>query len=254
MTFGPWESYTKYDNKVSPKCLWVTADSQHENSKIFAGRSKVIQNDTYVIVTYSLGSQMALDGLTYLSEKLDQAISNPEEVEALRLEMGKKNVTIFMLANQLPLLRLGRTIGEDTGFGKICSDSEGDKQKERWLKLLSIVAFSDPNDLLSYPIPPDFPERYIESRFCPRLTNVILNIAGEIDFLTYLNLADPFTAHTGYDTDERVIDLIINGTKINDTKDAINVSEQEKGGANGDVAKGKDPNAGSKCSMDIQYQ
>ena len=41
-----------------------------------------------------------------------------------------------------------------------------------------IIAFSDPNDLMSYPVPDQFADKYIESRLCPSVTNVTINVAA----------------------------------------------------------------------------
>jgi hypothetical protein len=44
--------------------------------------------------------------------------------------------------------------------------------------LAQIIAFSDPNDLMSYPVPDQFADRYIESRLCRSVTNVTINVAS----------------------------------------------------------------------------
>ncbi len=48
---------------------------------------------------------------------------------------------------------------------------------------LTVFAFSDPNDLLSYGIPPKFADDYMDSRICPRITNIILNVAQPLSLL-----------------------------------------------------------------------
>lgn len=74
-----------------------------------------------------------------------------------------------------------------------------------------IIAFSDPNDMLSYGIPPGFADKYIDSRLCAKITNVNINIAKVMDAFGMADLANPMQAHVGYDTDDRVIALIAKG-------------------------------------------
>ena len=75
----------------------------------------------------------------------------------------------------------------------------------------TLMAFSDPNDLLSYGIPPGFSEKYLDSRLCARITNVNINIAKIMDAFGISDLANPLEAHLGYGQDDRVIALIANG-------------------------------------------
>jgi hypothetical protein len=75
----------------------------------------------------------------------------------------------------------------------------------------SIVAFNDPNDLLSYAIPHDFIEKYLDSRLCINVTNVNINIAKVIDAFGLGKIANPLEAHTGYTKDDRVVALIARG-------------------------------------------
>jgi len=82
---------------------------------------------------------------------------------------------------------------------------------KRFLGKLNIVAFSDPNDLLTYTIEPDFVKKYINLRNCPIVTNILINVADPID-IKITEFANPQKAHLGYSADTRVIDLIVNGT------------------------------------------
>jgi hypothetical protein len=74
-----------------------------------------------------------------------------------------------------------------------------------------MVAFSDPNDVMSYPIPETWVERYVDSRLCPKVTNVTINIASVKSFFGLGTMANPLTAHTGYGEDERVGGLMARG-------------------------------------------
>ncbi len=79
------------------------------------------------------------------------------------------------------------------------------------MKKLNIYAFNDPNDLLSYPIPPHLVGRYVDSRLCPSVTNISINVARPIDLFGITQIASPAAAHGDYDQDERVIEIIAHG-------------------------------------------
>ncbi len=85
----------------------------------------------------------------------------------------------------------------------------------------SILAFSDRNDLLSYPVPPDFVDDHMESRLCPRITNVTLNVAEPVSPFGISEAANPLTAHSGYDHDERVIALMTHGLGQAETSEIV---------------------------------
>lgn len=76
---------------------------------------------------------------------------------------------------------------------------------------VNIVAFSDPNDILSYDVPQRFVDTYFDSRMCPAVTNVNLNVAEEISAFG-MSVVNPVTAHTEYDNDVRIIEMIAQGT------------------------------------------
>jgi len=89
------------------------------------------------------------------------------------------------------------------------------------LSEIDIIAFSDPNDMLSYSIPPGFTSRYIDSRLCAKTTNININVAQVIDIFG-IEIANPVEAHNGYKTDERVIALIADGVGNENTSPIIN--------------------------------
>jgi hypothetical protein len=163
--------------------------------------------DDYAFITHSLGSHITLDALSAITSaaKADEAVS--ESVAALR----EKRFVVFMLSNQLPLLQLGQSPPEVVGrVAEICRPDTA-IPRERLLKETKLVAFSDPNDLFSYAIPPRFLDDQIDSRLCPSLTNVILNVAPVNDVLGFGEFANPMRAHTGYHEDDRVIALLARG-------------------------------------------
>ena len=116
-----------------------------------------------------------------------------------------------MLANQLPLLQLGRESPKVTNQIEEYCQETGAHWENRSFKRLNIVAFSDPNDLLSYGIPPKFAREKMDSRICPKITNIEINVTEVVSLFGLGEFANPSDAHTGYDNDEQVIRLIAHG-------------------------------------------
>jgi hypothetical protein len=180
---------------------------------------RMIQDD-YIFVSHSLGSRITIDGLQriagilprrdqYLQEKkatADTANVSAKVIEAFRV----KHIPIYMLSNQLPLLQLGRELPEVSGqYADYCKP-EGRYYSQRTVSKTSIIAFSDPNDLLSYGIPPGYQDEYIDSRLCPDITNISINVSPVIQVFGMSGVR-PGPAHMGYDQDDRVIALITHG-------------------------------------------
>lgn len=175
-------------------------------------------NTEFVFITHSLGSQVVVDMLQQEAERWrtyrDEAQSPDERRELARLNEGIRNYTarVYMLANQLPLLRLGRESPSIEGRWEAYCRPSGRSYDKRLFRELFIVAFSDPNDLLSYAIPPGFAENFMDSRLCSRIVNVSVNVAQSLNIFQVGSIADPVAAHVNYDADPRVIELMVNGT------------------------------------------
>ena len=171
-----------------------------------------IDIDDYAIATHSLGSRIAMDALQTLPNRLsDRQFATQPSVGQLTERLKQKEITLFMLSNQLPLLEAGQEPQDITGkTAMFCGDS-APRSGERFFKSLHLVAFTDPNDVLSYPIPPSWAERYLDSRLCVRVTNVTINIAEVRNLFGLGEFADPLSAHKGYKSDERVRNLIARG-------------------------------------------
>lgn len=131
---------------------------------------------------------------------------------AKRIEAFKnKRIPIFMLSNQLPMLQMGRDLPEVAGKKSEYCLNTSPRYPDRMISETAIFAFSDPNDLLSYAIPKGFSEQYLDSRLCPSITNININVTKVIDAFGISNLANPLEAHVAYEQDERVIALIARG-------------------------------------------
>ncbi|MBE0436918.1 MAG: hypothetical protein IBX56_14070 [Methylomicrobium sp.] len=197
------------------KGLWDDLPDQRAKSCTFDDLAAVenLKNDQYAVVSHSLGSRITIDGLQRLAHFFSDSsfraeLNRPKEmVQALQ----QKAIPIYMMSNQLPMLQMGRQLPEITGQqGAYCSP-EGEHYDKRILSETPIIAFSDPNDLLSYAIQQNFVDKYIDSRLCAEVTNININVAKIFDAFGLGKFANPLDAHMGYTTDERVIAMIAKG-------------------------------------------
>lgn len=170
-----------------------------------------IAEDEYVFVSHSLGSRIVTDGLIQAADQIPQLNRSRERpvVEALR----EKEISLFMQANQLPLLQIGREPPTVAGQTQRYCQASGDRYDERLFAKLRVVAFSDPNDILSYPIPAAYVDRYMDSRLCPEITNVTVNVAP-VNSIAGIEFANPGQAHADYENDPRLIGLITEGLGV----------------------------------------
>ncbi len=156
------------------------------------------------IVTESLGSTMLYDVLREIYK----------EQVGLK-EAGKKlisdSVAHYMFANQLPLLCLGRYSDAPDSEGWSCVTGVGTTKKDDGAELrdkrFRIVAFSDPNDLLSYPLEKQQFKDFAESNSVT-VTNVLLHVEK---WALVPGLAYPHTAHTGHRENADVLQIIACG-------------------------------------------
>jgi hypothetical protein len=221
----------------------LPASGQHICFGLDESSTNHIMYDDYIFVSHSLGSRITIDGL----QRIAALFANPEEfakggikvtmnpdggfkammpdgqnvsVSSTSIQAFKnKHIPIFMMSNQLPMLQMGRELPKVTGqIAEYCNPS-GSNYASRMLRETSIIAFSDPNDLLSYDVHPDFKDKYLDSRLCPTVTSIIINIAKVISVYDVKGLANPFKAHVGYDTDDRVVAMIANGIGGPNTSD-----------------------------------
>ena len=195
MTQGDWDDYAPFTD--------ASCNLQGGT------RLQQIRENDYAFVTHSLGSRIVIDTMRVFGE-----LAHTQETEKaieLRNVFANKELPVYMLANQLPLLELGRKPATVRGqIAQYCSPS-GELRDQRILGQLPIYAFSDPNDILSYPIPPNFADDYLDSRLCPKVTNISINVAKLISLFGLGEFAGPGSAHGDYDHDERVIAMIAHG-------------------------------------------
>jgi hypothetical protein len=174
-----------------------------------------INHTDYFMVTHSLGSRIMLDSFDSFIETISKhrAAGESHDPSSIHFEQSlrEKEVTVFMLANQLPLLQVALKDPKVTNNIPHYCSAHATKVNDRILGKLRLIAFSDPNDILSYSIPPEYVENYIDSRLCPEVDNVFINIASVNTILGAIDFADPITAHSGYQEDDRIINIIANG-------------------------------------------
>jgi len=182
MVAEPWNDLPVNGNQA---CTAVELEPSIESMK----------NDHYAFITHSLGSRLVIDGLQRIarifSDKNHPRRNEGDSVLADKFVQSFRElrIPIFMLANQLPLFQITREIPEVTGQYDAYCRAEGEHYKSRILSDTDIIAFSDPNDILSYTITSEFMDRYLDSRLCIDMTNININVAaiGGIIGLSYAN-------------------------------------------------------------------
>jgi hypothetical protein len=158
--------------------------------------------DKLFIITESLASAMMYDTLKAIT--LENKDLKPASHAAGKLL--NNSVVHYMFANQLPLLCLGRY---DPGSTHCVTDLLAAKIDPPLGSHapLAIVAFSDPNDLLTYPLK----KRQFQQFGLHRpvvVTNVILNVEKWAWLFVFAN---PNTTHTGHRNNSDVIEIIACG-------------------------------------------
>jgi hypothetical protein len=205
MTYGNWEELPS-DTNITCQLPDVSA----------------IINDQYAFVSHSLGSRIAIDGMQAIAIEIESRVNSGDTYQMMvKNAIQSKEIPIFMMSNQLPMLQLGRKLPKVSGQKESYCSPAGENFLERMLTKTPIIAFSDPNDILSYAIPPGFVEKYIDSRLCLDVTNININIAHVYDAFGLGNLANPMEAHIGYDTDDRVVALIAKGIGSENAADLV---------------------------------
>ena len=168
--------------------------------------------DEFAFITHSLGSRAMMDSLQRIVRMAYQPnVRGERDARRLTEALRERELQLFMLSNQLPLLEAGQDPQEITGAAAEFCEPDSPRSNERFFKSLQMVAFSDPNDVMSYPVPETWVQSYVDSRLCPKVTNVTINIAGVRSLLGFGSFADPLAAHTGYNKDERVGGLLAKG-------------------------------------------
>ncbi|MER9920914.1 MULTISPECIES: hypothetical protein [unclassified Mesorhizobium] len=165
-----------------------------------------------VLIAESLGSKMLSDAVVSIWQATPAS-------EQSRIAQRLSDVQmVFLLANQIPLLNAATY---SPGKARIATDKSADRANGSLLDVFAsararknkafiaeptgpirFVAFTDPNDLLSYRL---FPKAYLPEDM--KITNVIVS-----NDQTYLGLLErPDTAHCGYGWNPAVIATVAQG-------------------------------------------
>lgn len=191
-----------------------TEGQRCESSSHYGDRVAV---DELVIASHSLGSRAAVDALQDAARGLSPTRENEARTRQFAAELKDKVISLYMLSNQLPLLEAGQPSQTVTGANSEFCGAGAPQAAKRFLQRLDMVAFTDPNDILSYPVPQFWAREYLDSRLCVNVRNVTINIATVRRLPVVGEFADPVTAHTGYDRDSRVSELMARGIGNEDT-------------------------------------
>ena len=201
---------------VTQSICWAVSRSWSELPELTEGQycgaelsdvgSRVALDD-FVVISHSLGSRAVIDAMQRLT---NLPVTADPRLKRIADDFKKRDIQVFMLSNQLPLLEAGREGQQVTGqIGAYCGPAPA--KPGRFFGKTELIAFSDPNDIMSYPVPDKFADRYIDSRLCPSVTNVTINVAGVNSLLGLSEVANPLNAHLGYAADERVGGLLAKG-------------------------------------------
>ena len=181
-------------------------------------------NDPTVIITHSLGGYMLMDAIDdeLRKEACDSGAGNTAAGKILA-----NTDYIYMMANQIALLDLTRLHAYSHHFQETPRPSEiAMRFAKCWTAAppksptlvrangveepatRQIVAFTDPNDILSWRLRPQDLKFPRPDRRSVKLTNIYLS-NGE--FSVPLFISDPTKAHTGYFDNQTVMNLLLCG-------------------------------------------
>jgi hypothetical protein len=203
-------------------CKMLNGELEGEPEHEICANPRLEPDATIAVVTQSLGSKIAFDSLEELRDEEKRA---GRTTSSAYMFLGATS-SFFMLAQQLPLLALasppappgGPALTPESQPGTIGSSIVQQSSLYKTLTLhreipasqrrhrLEVVNVSDPNDLLSYPLPPDFQGAFPDVRF----VNVTKLIAHR--FLSGA-FADPQQAHTGHVRDRKVMRMLVDGVQ-----------------------------------------
>jgi hypothetical protein len=177
-----------------------------------------LASDELIFITHSLGSRILSDALRFriarMRERLNEDSFSGEDraffSEYLEL-LQNKHTRIYMMANQLPLIDAAFQPPDVTGQIADYCEPDGMHYDKRIFNRLSVVAFSDPNDPLSYGLPFNYANERMDSRLCPAVINVSINVTDVLTPLGLTEIASPLEAHVGYAMDETVLQIMLGG-------------------------------------------
>lgn len=187
---------------------------------------KAADDDAIVLIAASLGSKMSLD-----------TVSEVDREQAKLKRFAAQTTGIIMLANQVPLLGLttSTNLAEPSNrpghsLRRFIQEGHDERQRrpaQKWagqtngVFTINILAATDPNDLLSYPL-----ERkdFTDARDGTRVH--VANTFSHNAWAIFGVFEWPATAHTAYDENSRVLKDMING--VDQDKDCLPAGAPKK--------------------------
>ena len=158
----------------------------------------------YAIITHSMGSRIVIDVIRNVVEEPDARYRASQRFKDAELN-------VYMLSNQLQLIQLGFSeLDHRIQKGAYCHPSDSDYE-QRLTRSLNLISITDPNDIFSYTVPQSFVDDFVDARLCPRLVNVVTEVAAPVDVFGIGGIAEPMEAHKSYFTDHKVLDVIVFG-------------------------------------------
>jgi len=215
------------DDALADPVLYIGRYRSHMQFPIMRAIEAILHDyqsqDELAIITQSLGSYMCYDTLLKMSR--GERIMGEREYSADVVQdlIGHTNY-VYMLANQLPLLELSEVSNplplrpqSATALKALAEIRRQNKPKARRQQppapfSLHLVAFSDPNDLLSYPL-----DRTSISGNMIEYSNVVVSVERSAILGVF---AWPMTAHTLHDKSKVVMDFLAFGHNGADSRAA----------------------------------
>ena len=168
----------KYKNKIQNDVLSGYLEMQDKNP-----------NSNNIIISFSLGSSIVVDFLNTSDNRL-----NRENIDM-----------IYFLSNQIPLINTSK---EDNNIQ--LSDYLSKKENKSEIK---IISFTDPNDLLSYPIDSKSIGENLKSNY----VNITISIADKTYYVPFYkektSVVNYMKAHLFHIYNKKLMKLIFHGNK-----------------------------------------
>lgn len=164
------------------------------------------EKDAIAIVSFSLGSKVTFDALRTLIEGSGPIpAAGVAGEDSARGKLHGKITTFFMLANQLPLLEMAERDVLASGELPLAELARELGRLSETEPAFTVVAMSDPNDLLSYDISDTLALLVPDVRFA----NVNVKLGR-----SYLGLvSNPLGAHTRHEYSPLVLEYILHGSR-----------------------------------------
>jgi hypothetical protein len=176
-----------------------------------------LRETEFFAITHSLGSFLLLDG--QYQAAMARATKEADKVRETLAFSLLDDATVFMFANQVALLELGRlrAVCELRERDSKCpnrsllSVSDVFKADMPLMQMTTYVAFNDANDLLGFELPPYLPDAGLSGT----LVNVTVRNPGR----RFLHLfKDPSGAHTRQGENPAIIEAVVEGLDLSPTK------------------------------------